>query len=408
MLVGLESVKRKQNSPVRSVVLPQSRPHDRKPRHRYSATKQKRMCPYILSKRDPLPKAQPQQHKKGIQTQHKIMDLNVEFCDETHVIEVALADTVEDMRRKVASAVGLREDSFDMSFGDKAMGGGADMTQLSAGDTIVVTTESKKLQAIAALRALGVTDLTARSLRSVEDPGVACLLLQAEVTTVIPDYFLCNSSLTRLDLSAVSAVTHVGDNFLFECESLTQLDLSSFNSLTHIDDYFACSCESLTAVDLSSLDSLTYVGECFLSDCQSLTQLDLCSLSRLEHIGDNFVSACEILTAVDLSSLNSLTHIGDGFLSGCSNLSSLNLSSLNSVTHVGQENFCQGTNLQTIRLSGCSAVVSSAVKKAILRGFVVEARPKRKRDESPDEDHKRRDCRSDRPRYSTRGICQVA
>ena len=72
-----------------------------------------------------------------------IMDLNVEFCDETHVIEVALADAVEDMRRKVASAVGLPEDSFGMSFGDKAMGEGADMTQLSAGDTIVVKKSMK-------------------------------------------------------------------------------------------------------------------------------------------------------------------------------------------------------------------------------------------------------------------------
>ena len=72
------------------------------------------------------------------------MDLNVEtFSDETHVIEVALADTAEHMRRKVASAVGLPEDSFCMSFGDEAMGEGYDMTQLSAGDTIVLTATKK-------------------------------------------------------------------------------------------------------------------------------------------------------------------------------------------------------------------------------------------------------------------------
>ena len=87
------------------------------------------------------------------------MDLNVVLSDETHVIEVALADTVENMRRKVASAVGLPEDSFGMSFGDEAMGEGADMTQLSAGDTILVTT-TKKFEVVAALRALGETDLT--------------------------------------------------------------------------------------------------------------------------------------------------------------------------------------------------------------------------------------------------------
>ena len=71
------------------------------------------------------------------------MDLNVEYCAETHMIEVALADTTADMRRKVASAVGLPEDSFDMRFRDEAMGEGADMTQLSAGDTIEVAMTKK-------------------------------------------------------------------------------------------------------------------------------------------------------------------------------------------------------------------------------------------------------------------------
>ena len=298
------------------------------------------MCPYILSKRDPLPKAQPQQHKKGIQTQHKIMDLNVEFCDETHVIEVALADTVEDMRRKVASAVGLPEDSFDMSFGDKAMGEGADMTQLSAGDTIVLTkTKSKKQQAIAALRALGETDLRPdRVHKRKQDPELACLLLQAEVSPIIPCAFLEGTSITQLDLSAVSTVTH-------------------------IESYFLQNCSSLTSVDLSSL-RLEYIGQYFLLNCASLTALDLPSLNRLEYIGDDFLRNCASLTSLDLSSLKK-------------------------VTHIGQRPFTKCRNLQTIHLSGCSAVVSRAVKKVNLSHLVVDASPKRKRDESPEEDCKR-------------------
>ena len=291
------------------------------------------------------------------------MDLNAEFCDETHVIEVALADTVEDMRRKVASAVGLPEDSFGMSFGDEVMGEGADMTQLSAGDTILVT-KSKKQEAIAALRALGETDLRPERLEEVRDPEVACLLLQAEVTTVIPDDLLSDSSIMRLDLSAVSTVTRIESGFLWECSGLTSVDLSSFNSLTHVGYGFLCGCRSLTSVDLSSFTNLTYVGDYFLSDCKSLASLDL-------------------------SSFKSLTHVGDGFLYCCSTLSSLNLSSLNSVTHIGAEWFCEGANLQTIHLSGCSAVVSSAVEEAGLSDLVVDARPKRKRDESPEEDCKR-------------------
>ena len=273
------------------------------------------------------------------------MDLNVEFCDETHVIEVALDDTVEDMRRKVASAVGLPEDSFCMSFGDKAMGEGADMTQLSAGGTILVTT-SMKFEAIAALHALGETDLTPERLKEVEDPEVACLLLQAEVTTVIPADFFDGSSITRLDLSAVSTVTWIGTHFL-RC------------------------CGSLTSVDLSSLTSLVYVCNSFLQNCSSLTVLDLSSLNSLAHVGDYFLRNCSSLTALNLSSLHNLKHIGRYFLHKCTGLRELDLSSLISVTRVGYA-FCQETSLQTIRLSGCSAAVSSAVEEAGLSELVVE------------------------------------
>ena len=137
------------------------------------------------------------------------MDLNIKgFDTNQHAVEVGEDDTVEDLRRKVATAMGLPEDGFCMSFGDEAMGEGADMTQLSAGDTIILTkTKSQKYEAIAELHALGVTDITAEKLESVKDPEVARLLLQAEVATVIPHWFLAHTSLTRLDLSAESIVT---------------------------------------------------------------------------------------------------------------------------------------------------------------------------------------------------------
>ena len=72
------------------------------------------------------------------------MDLNIKgFDTNQHTVEVGEDDTVEDLRRKVASAVGLPEDGFCMSFGDEPMGEGADMTQLSAGDTIILTKTQK-------------------------------------------------------------------------------------------------------------------------------------------------------------------------------------------------------------------------------------------------------------------------
>ena len=72
------------------------------------------------------------------------MDVHFEdFRANPHTVEVGADETVEDMRRKVASAVGLPEDSFCMSFGDEAMGEGYDMTQLSAGDTIALIKTKK-------------------------------------------------------------------------------------------------------------------------------------------------------------------------------------------------------------------------------------------------------------------------
>ena len=58
-------------------------------------------------------------------------------------VELGEDDTPAVMRRKVASAVGLPEDGFCMSFGGDVVGEGYDMTQLSAGDTIVLTKTQK-------------------------------------------------------------------------------------------------------------------------------------------------------------------------------------------------------------------------------------------------------------------------
>ena len=364
------------------------------------------------------------------------MDVTIKgYDDNLFMIEVGVDDTTETMRQKVASAVGLAEDSFRMGFGGKDEG--EDITQLSAGDTIILT-KTTKYAARAELHALGETDITAERLEDVEDPEVACLLLQAEVATVIPDEFLSGSSLTRLDLSAVSCVTEVGDGFLISCATLTSIDLSGMSKVTHIGSCFLDGCEGLTTLDLSPLSGLTEIGSCFLYRCKGLTTLDLSPLSNLTAIGDNFLEGCEGLTTLDLSPLSGLTAIGDNFLYGCEGLTTLDLSPLSNLTAIGHnflyrckglttldlsplsnltaigDNFldiCKGlttldlsplsrvkvvgryfltncTSLKSIHLTGCSSAVSDAVVKCKLSKLVVESRPKRSR-ESPHQAHKR-------------------
>ena len=320
------------------------------------------------------------------------MDLNIKgFDTNQHTVEVGADDTVEGLRRKVASAMGLPEDGFCMSFGGEVMGEGADMMQLSAGDTIVLKAKTMKYEAIAELRALGETDITAEKLKGVEDPVVACLLLQAEVATAIPDRFLMYSRLKRLDLSAESIVTHIGASFLYNCASLTSIDFSGLSNVTQVGWAFLANCRSLTTLDLSPLINVTQIEKAFLCGCKSLTNVDLSPLSNVTQVGAQFLANCSGLTTLDLSSLSSVTQVGTQFLAGCSSLTTLDLSPLSSITIIPVRfGSCTGfaancTSLTSIYLSGCSSVVSHQVKNSKLSNLAVEARPAQSRDESPEQ-----------------------
>ena len=281
-------------------------------------------------------------------------------------VELGEDDTPAVMRRKVASAVGLPEDGFVMSFGGEAVDTGYDMTQLSAGDTIVLST-TKKNEARAALLALGETDITAQRLESVRDPEVASLLLQAEVATVIPGCFLQSASLTSLDLSAESVVTQIGACFLMGCTSLTSIDLSG---LIHV----------------------TEIGNIFLAGCTSLCTLDLTPFSNVRRIQGSFLSGCSALRSLDWAPMSNVTRIDHCFLFGCSSLRTLDFSPLSNVTaQIGYDFVARCTSLESIYLTGCSDVVSTVVRHPLggLKHLVVECRPKRSRDEPLEESRKR-------------------
>ena len=286
-------------------------------------------------------------HNRATQRIEDKMEVVIKDCaDNSYVIEVGVDDTTETMRQKVASAVGLAEDSFLMGFGGKEEGD--DITQLSAGDTIILT-KTMKLVARAALHALGERDITAERLKTVRDPEVACLLLQAEVATVIPNEFLAQTYLTALDLSAVSCVTEMGDKFLHQCTSLTSLDLSGLTRLTRIGTNFLANCTSLTAVDLA-LSNVTLIHPHFLFNCSSLTSVDLSPLSNVTLLGHNFLAHCGSLTAVDLSPLSNVTHIGTGFLYNCSSLTAVDLA-LSNVTHILSNFLFNCSSLTAVDLS---------------------------------------------------------
>ena len=242
------------------------------------------------------------------------MELTIEGLNGVkHTVELDEDDTPAVMRQKVASAVGLPEDGFVMSFGGEAMDEGYDMTQLSAGDTVVLAT-TKKFEARAALHAVGETDITAERLQSVEDPEVVRLLLQAEVATVIPDGFLLRVSLTSLDLSAESVVTQIGHCFLMSCHSLTSINLSGLIHVTQIGRSFLCGCQALRTLELPSLSRVTQIEGRFLYGCAALCSVDLSSLRSVTRLAQSFLLGCEALRTLDLTPLHSVTQIGSSFL----------------------------------------------------------------------------------------------
>ena len=303
------------------------------------------------------------------------------FDGEKYTVEVGVDDTTADIRRKVASAAELREDGFDMSFGGKLLAEGDAITQLSAGDTVVLTkTKSQKDDAIAALRDLGETSLSIGRFEGLEDPKLVRLFLQAEVVTEIPDHFLQGATFSELDLSGVPGVTYVGNFILKCCISLRTADLSGWSNVTHIEGGFLSNCTALQTLDLSGWNSVAHIEHSFLSnctnlrtldlsgwsnvtrlkyflyDCTSLTTLNISAWNNVTQLGYQVLSSCSALRTLDLSGWNNVTHIGHCFLSNCTSLTTLDVSGLNNVTQVGKSFLYDCSALQTLDLSGWSNV----------------------------------------------------
>ena len=290
------------------------------------------------------------------------MELSVQcFGKEDFVIEVGEDDTTEALRRKVATATGLAEDSFHMGFGGKEEG--EDITELSAGDKVVLT-KTTKYEAIAALHALGETNITDERLKEVTDPKVASLLLQAEVVTEIPDCFFTQSAtVTCIGSSCVSIVDDIRDTSLPHCDTI--LDLPKLPFVTAIGHSFLTGCKMLSTVDLTGLQAVTSIGHNFLALCTTLSTVNFTGMQAVTLIGNGFLSGCAGLLTVNLTGLEAVTSIGDGFLANCRGLSTVDLSGLQAVTSIGYGFLAGCTAVSTVDLTGMKAVT------AVRDGFLM-------------------------------------
>ena len=247
--------------------------------------------------------------------------------------------------------------SFGMCCRGELIGAGEDM-KLS-GDRIVQKRmkpqkkkKTKKPVAIAALDALGERNLTAARLAEVTDAKVACLLLQAGVATAIPNKFLSGATFVRLDLSAVSGIASIGDEFLRDCTSLEVLDISGLTSVTSVGEDFLWGCKALKELDLTPFSNVIVIQAGFLYFCTSLTQLDLSPFSGVTSVGGCFLYNCKSLKEIDLAPLSNITAFEEAFLGDCTSLKQLDLSPFVRVTAI-DDYFLQGcAALEELHLSG--------------------------------------------------------
>eukprot|EP00760_Papus_ankaliazontas_P028006 PhM_4_TR3474/c1_g2_i1/m.77882 len=103
---------------------------------------------------------------------------------------------------------------------------------------------------------------------------------------------------------------------LLGSERLVELTLPSTVAAIRISNGFLY-------LDLSPLTNVTKIGNNFLHGCSRLTSLDLSPLANVRHIGSGFLDGCGALTSLDLSPLKNVTQIGVFFLHGCTALTSL-------------------------------------------------------------------------------------
>ena len=294
-------------------------------------------------------------------------------------------DTAKELRRKVATATGLSE--FEMYVRGDDEGENINVKALSAGDTVALA-QTKQQESIAALHALGETDLTPERLASVEDPKVAQLFLQAEVVTAIPKMFLARSNLRSLDLSAPLAVTAIGTCFLSQCSSLESINLSGLRNVTTIGAYFLYNCALLRTFEpfnFAGLSSVRSLGNNFLSRCTSLTSIDFAGLGSVASVGYDFLSECKGLTSIDFSGLSSVRSLRNNFLCGCTSLTSIDFAGLCSVTSLGNCFLSRCTALTSINFAGLDNVTSlgdyflsncrmlTSVYRTVLKGVALRS-----------------------------------
>ena len=167
----------------------------------------------------------------------------------------------------------------------------------------------------------------------------------------IGDDFMKVCGLLSLDLSPLVNLRHIGANFLSHCYHLTSLDVSPLHRLVALPDGFLCRCKSFEVLDLSPLQTLTTIGSSVLIDCHNLSHIQLSPLPLLTSIGGYFLHSCHSLQELHISRPTQITQIGPDFVNECLALKSASLEGLEGILDIPAGFMCSCTSLREVDLT---------------------------------------------------------
>ena len=140
------------------------------------------------------------------------------------------------------------------------------------------------------------------------------------------------SMIQKIDLSPLTNIHRIGDNFLTTCWNTPEIILPTLvegkdKSAPAIGMNFLANTASLKTIDLSKISKIDTIPAGFLAFTESLESVDLTPLSNATGIGSKFMAGSAIKD-VDLTKLPNVTRVGNNFLAKCWQLEKVNMGNI--------------------------------------------------------------------------------
>lgn len=134
-----------------------------------------------------------------------------------------------------------------------------------------------------------------------------------ELPIDLKDRFLYRYNGSYIDLSSLSHVVRIGDQFLADAKTIDTIDGMNFSKVEHIGSGFMTRTRKLKSLDLSSFYNVQHIGHAFMYN-SAIDHINFTPLKSLNYIGDSFMSEASVkVQNVDLTPLLGVQHIGKCF-----------------------------------------------------------------------------------------------